>query len=233
MVNTGGTVPARYLDNWLNRARSHLTARPGARPDLAVQQAVDLYQTASRLRRAHLEAYLLTGEPLDVVAGRCDLPVPTVEAYANLFFAINRKARDKIALIIGPGLAAGLGDQEPWRLWMAFAYHVGLVALDTVIRISIEDGLVEGTADLPRTAPPVTDKKLRRSMRLALNAMMLPPITSPARLAKLHAQARRITSRPRRRSVPDALAAAPESLREVPDLEVLLRPEDPDTDPVA
>ena len=60
----------------------------------------------------------------------------------------------------------------------------------------------------------------------ALDAMMLPADTSLERLAELHAQARRIASRPRPRSVPDTLASAANIPHELPDLDVLLPPED-------
>jgi hypothetical protein len=226
MATTGRAVPDRHRDKWLDRAERHLTAHPHTCRDPAVRQAAELYFDAPRLRRAHLEAYFLTGDPLAVVAGRCAVPVPTAEAYQKLFFDVNREARDKVALIIGPGLAAGLGGQELWRLWLAFGYYSGLAALDAVIAVTIEDGLVGGAADLPRTAPPVADVRLRRSVRLALDAMMLPADTPLAVLVELHAQARRIASRPRVRSVPDPLASAAGPLPELADLTVLLPPED-------
>src|SRR5262249_60415959 len=118
-------------------------ARRGSRRAPAVGQAAELPLGESRLRRAHLQAYLLTGQPLSVVAGRCDLSVPTAQAYAKLFFVINLKARDKVALIIGPGLAAGFGGQDVGRLWMAFGYYVGLPALDAVVAVCVQDQLVE------------------------------------------------------------------------------------------
>ena len=156
-----------------------------------------------------------------------------MEAYRKLFFDVNLKAGDKVALSIGPGLAAGFGGQDVGRLWLAFGYYAGLAALDAVTPITIEDGLVGGTAPLPRTAPPVVSKRLRQSVRLALDAMRLPPNTALARLADPHAQARRIASRPRPRSVPDTLASAATILHELPDLDVLLPPEDTTTGSVA
>jgi hypothetical protein len=226
MVRTGRAVPDHCRDDSVDRAHRYLTGRSGSRRDPAVQQAAELHLDAPRLRRAQLEAYLLTGEPLAVVAGRCAVPVPTAKAYHKLFFDIRLTARDKVALIIGPGLAAGLGDQEPWRRWLAFGYYAGLVALDAVIVVTVEDGLVEGAADLPRTAPHVADERLRKSVRLALDAMMLPADTPLAVLAELHAQARRIASRPRRRPVPDTVTVATGPLPELPDITVLLPPED-------
>ena len=70
LTTTGRTVPARYLDTWVGRARRHLAARRGSRRDPAVRRAAELHLGESRPRRAHLQAYLLTGEPLSVVAGR-------------------------------------------------------------------------------------------------------------------------------------------------------------------
>jgi hypothetical protein len=112
------------------------------------------------------------------------------------------------------------------RLWLAFGYYAGLLALDAVVAVCVQDHLVERAAELPRTAPPVVSKRLRRSVRLALDAMRLPPDTALARLADLHAQARRIASRPRPKSVPDTLASAANIRQELPDLDVLLPPED-------
>jgi hypothetical protein len=226
LATTGRALPKCYRDAWVARAHRYLAARRDCRRDPAVRHAAALYFDATHLRRAHFEAYLLTGEPLAVVAGRCDVSVPTAEAYAQLFFDVSRKARDKVALLIGPGLAAGFGRQDVGRLWRAFGYYSGLMALDAAVAVSIEDGLVEGPADLPHTAPPVTDKRLRESVRLALGAMMLPADTPPGLLAELHAQARRIASRPRVRSVPDTLAAADDSLLESADAEVLVPPRD-------
>jgi hypothetical protein len=210
----------------VDRARRHLAVCRGSRRDAAVREAADLFSNAPRLRRSLVEAYLLTGEPLAAVAARCGISVPTAEAYSKLFFAVNPMARDKVALIIGPGLAAGLGDQDVGQLWLAFGYHAGLMALDAVVRICVEDGLVEGAADLPRIAPPVADERLRKSVRLALDAMRLPADTSLERLAELHAQARRIMARPRVKSVPETLAAAADSLLELADAEVLVPPAD-------
>src|SRR5262245_62956989 len=130
LTTTGRSVPARYLDAWVGRAQRHLAARRGSRRDPAVRRAAELHLAESRLRRAHLQAYLLTGQPLSVVAGRCDLSAPTVEAYRELFFDVNLKAGDKVALIIGPGLAAGFGGQDVGRLWLAFGSYAGLAALD-------------------------------------------------------------------------------------------------------
>jgi hypothetical protein len=233
LTTTGRAVPARYLDSWVDRARRHLTARRGSRRDPAVRQAAELHLGEARLRRAHLQAYLLTGQPLSVVAGRCDLPAPAAEAYRKLCFDVNLKARDKVALIIGPGLAAGFGGQDVGRLWLAFGYHAGLAALDTAVAISVEDGLVGETDELPRTAPAVVDARLRKSVRLALDAMRLPADTPLPVLAELLAASRRIASRPRPRSVSDTLASAADILQEVPDLDVLLPPEDATTGSVA
>ncbi len=145
LVTTGRAVPDRYRDAWVDRAHRHLTARRGSRRDAAVQEAVDLFSDAPRLRRALVEAYLLTGEPLAVAAARCGVSVPTAEAYANLFFDVNLKARDKVAvMVIGPGLGAGVGVNDVGRIWKAAGYHTGLVTLDAVVAVCIEDGLVDG-----------------------------------------------------------------------------------------
>src|SRR5262245_43540751 len=118
LTTTGRTVPARHLDSWVGRARRHLTARRGSRPDRAVRQAAELHFDAPRLRRAQLEAYLLSGAPLAVVAGRCGIYARTAEAYRELFLSVNRQARDKIAVaVIGPGLAAGFCRPDVGRLW--------------------------------------------------------------------------------------------------------------------
>jgi hypothetical protein len=99
LTTTGRTAPARYLDTWVGRARRHLTARRGSRRDRVVGQAAAPSLVATRLRRAPLEAYPLTGEPLAVVAGRCGVAIPPLGAYAKpdhpfhpeLLTALNRK----------------------------------------------------------------------------------------------------------------------------------------------
>ncbi len=56
--------------------------------------------------------------------------------------------------------------------------------------------------------------------------MMLPADAPPGLLAELHAQVRRIASRPRARSVPDTLATVADRLPELAHAEALMPPED-------
>src|SRR5262245_49601668 len=104
LVKTGRAIPDRFRDSWVDRAQRYLADRRGCLHDPVVRQAVELHLGESLLRRAHLHAYLLTGVPLSVVAGRCDVSVLVVEAYRMLFFDVRLTARDKVAVLIGPGL---------------------------------------------------------------------------------------------------------------------------------
>src|SRR5262249_25117702 len=51
----------------------------------AVAEAVYLFQHGPAACRDVLESYLLTNEPLSLVADRCSVPLPVVEAYSHIF----------------------------------------------------------------------------------------------------------------------------------------------------
>jgi hypothetical protein len=190
MVATGRKSVPGIRDRWVDRALRYLSPE-GGRRDLVVKDAARLAQLPTSYERSLLEAYLLTGEPLPVVADRCSMSLKTVEAYTRLFCDVQPRlhARDWIASrVIGPGLWAGFTKQDIGSLWKAFAYYAGVLALEVVVTVSIEDGLVDGASITILVRRPAIDERLRQSVRLAIAASMLPPIMSLKQTAVLQDQ---------------------------------------------
>lgn len=211
---TGEEPPKGFEDEWFLKARTFLASPKSAPDGDVVLEAHRLFRERTLAGRDLLEAYLLTGEPLAFVASRCCLSVPTVEAYTHLFCAMPpRKSSDWVTLhLVGPALVLGVRKSEIGRVWKGVGYHAGSLALDAIVAVSVEDGLLTPP---PPGFPEVAsflNQKLRQSIRLFLGSHLLPWDTPAERLAELHAQVRRIEALsrldPERGSMADALEAA-------------------------
>lgn len=85
-------------DAWVTRAMRHLSAdktthypSPCKKPqiDPSIRHAQQVYEDEANVKlRWFLEALMLSGEPLPLVAERCGLPIATVEVYGKIFFDV-------------------------------------------------------------------------------------------------------------------------------------------------
>jgi hypothetical protein len=209
MVLTNKTVPASYRDKWIDAAFDFLTAPRRRKCHAALHAAARLFNEGPRLQRDALEAYLLTAEPVDLVARRCSLPTSVAEVYAQTFCDVRPQlhARDWIVRhLIGANLWTGFAEKDIGSVWKLFGLNGGVRILDVIVSVCVQDGLVDGTDHLYLTAPPVFDQQVRRKARLAVDALMLPANTKLRHLADLLTHARHAKARPQARSVRDVVA---------------------------
>src|SRR5262245_43170832 len=78
-------------DEWVVAAREFQLGSHQRGKHTAVAEAVYLFQHGPAARRDVLESYLLTNEPLSLVADRCSVPLPVVEAYSHLFCEVRSR----------------------------------------------------------------------------------------------------------------------------------------------
>lgn len=137
-------------DDWLSRCEAFLAAHhtddkaaaDTIEVDHAIERARRIWQ-GDKVLRSRLEAFLLSGEPLDAVAQRCYLPTAAVEAFAALFFDVveRRHCRDWIVnYVIGP-LPSDPHDEADW-LAKTIAYHGGPLILATYLAVVNDEPLV-------------------------------------------------------------------------------------------
>jgi len=195
MIATGRDVPPRYADVWVDRIRHFLTASRPGKSHAAISEATRLFLgVGPPLRRAVLEAYLLTGEPIVVVSKRCSVPVSVATAYTNVFFDVRQRLhhRDWIAMhAIGSGIWVGFREDELGQVLKMFAFHGGVDRLDAVLAVCIEDKLIPRAEIRCLDKLPRVGDRLRESIRIAIRVAMLPPDTSFKHLAELHLLCRR------------------------------------------
>jgi hypothetical protein len=114
-------------------------------------EAWALYQT-NDLRRWHLEARLLTEEPVVGVARRCDLQPAVVEAYMEIFFDVRSRpgACDWLAHRVLPPRWAVLGIHpgDTATLLKLAALKGGPLALDQALRTLSRRGCNKGRDQL-------------------------------------------------------------------------------------
>ncbi len=152
MLRGQGRRASRRDDVWVRRALAWLRSPSRKQPwHQVIAQAHALYQQDG-LTRWHLEARLLTHQPLHEVAACCSLSPATVEAYAALFFDVRDHlgARDWLhhrALPPGYWLDGFRRDDVRSLLRLA-ALRGGPLVLDRALRVLTSVG---GTAP-PRPA---------------------------------------------------------------------------------
>lgn len=111
---------------------------PAARDfDPLVHDALVLKQHRDPLVPGELEAWLLTGEPAELISGRCGLPADLIEAYEALFFNVSDRleARDYIfTSVLIPTDVRPMTFDDHARIWKFFAYFRGRHTLDAMIQ---------------------------------------------------------------------------------------------------
>lgn len=209
MVTTGKPVPVPYRDQWVDDAIDFLAAAQSRKRHAVIRDAAHLFSEGPALQRDALEAFLLTGEPVAVVASRCSLSVAITELYGRTFCDVQPRlhARDWIInRVIGPGLWVGFAKENIGSLLRAFGYFAGIHVLDVIVAVCVQDGLVDGANELHLANLPPVDKRLRQKARLAIDASMLPANIKLQQLAGLLAHARSGKARPKTRLVRDMVA---------------------------
>ncbi len=211
MLSTGRDVPRCYRDAWVTRVRTSLTTPRGCQGDAAIREATRLFIGVGPVPKAALEAFLLTGERVDVVSQRCSVPVAAVEVFTKVYFDVRDRLghRDWIAKhAIGSGKWVGFREDELGQVLKMFAYYGGMDLLDAVLAVCVEDKLIP-RAEVPclDTLPRVGDR-LRESVRVAIKVAMLPPTTSFKHLAELHLHCRRRRTRQQAVTVADRTLAS-------------------------
>jgi len=184
LFERGKRINRRFDDEWVARTRRFLAAqgrnpsgpdrRRSARLDPPLQGALDLSREEHPHRRWQVEAFLLTPEPLEEVARRCDLPVETLEAYHEVLFHVRPHlgAGDWImARVVGTSWWRGFGDLPLGALWKYAAHTAGPRALEAMIAVTTGQPFPEWVRDSMSTDPACEEARLRLLGKLAVAAL--------------------------------------------------------------
>ncbi len=202
ILRHGDEVPGKYRDAGVERVVRFLTARRVRRSVMGA--AKELFEVKTSVRTSLLEAHILSGAAMEVVAERTANASEVVAAYTSVFFDVGGRLihRDWIARhAIGTGMWSGFKQNEIGVVWKMFGYYGGIDMLDAVLTVCVADGLVK-PADIPRQSDtPRIGDRLRESIRTAIMVSMLPPNTSFEHYSELHLHCRRQQSRQQPRNI--------------------------------
>jgi hypothetical protein len=155
-------------------------------PDVAA--AVAIHEGEPTTRWA-VEATLLAGEPIEVVARRCGVSVEAAEVYEQLFFNVaDRLTSTSYILFHAVGAASykGFAGDDSGAVLKWFAYMGGPLVLDFLLGES--DTSCDPLPTEGHAIPPGEATRLARLRRIALAAKALPINQSTAmRLIRLYA----------------------------------------------
>jgi len=134
-------------DEWVKRLMAYdkaceemglgLADYPAARIDPSIQGAIKSAFSPNRQVVAELEAWVLTGEPLEIIAASCDLPVDVIEAYEKLFFDVRERLDmgDYIrCVVLGTDAIQNLKVEDHASIWKVFAYFRGRYVLEAMLQ---------------------------------------------------------------------------------------------------
>jgi hypothetical protein len=191
--------PRPWDDPWIGQALRYLQALTrapqygGQHPvpaDLAGIAEAYRLQESDSLPRWHLEARLLTAEPIEEVARRCALTQETVAAFHYLFFDVRSSlpSRDYILhRVIGCQGLAGFQLRDSKQLLQSYAYLGGPRVLDSLLRVLFPAAPPNATAGL-RAPNDLAEVRRDLQCRAALLVRMLPlDQLSPSRVGALDA----------------------------------------------
>jgi hypothetical protein len=139
-----------------------------------VRAALDIWRGGQALGRYRLEAFLLTREPLEVVAGSCGLPIEVVEAYHEVFFEVRPwlAATDWVLLqAVGCGPWNNFGGGQLGPFWKYVGYAAGPRVLEAVIAITNDEPLASWVRTSGSKNPAYEESRLRLLGKLTLAAM--------------------------------------------------------------
>jgi hypothetical protein len=192
-------------DEWVGRAVHYLVTqrkgKPGYAPmppsgfDPAIEAALDLYRNTAPQRRWHVEALLLTTEPMEEVARLTGVPVETVEAYHQLLFDVRPRlrARDWVMLraigTIGP---QGCVGQPLGPLWKLVAYTGSRPALEVVMAVTTDRPFPDELRRAFGADAAFQEQRLRLMGKLTVAALTTESADALAALAKVREEVRRL-----------------------------------------
>jgi hypothetical protein len=176
-LHSAGRRPTRQDDTWTRRTLSWIRSRAGEarqRKHEAWMTSLDdahAVYAANDLPRWHLEARLLTSEPLDEVARRCRLATTTVEIYAEVFWDVRPylAACDYIYHRALPPRSwlHGLRPDDHASLLKLSALKGGPLALDRTLRVlTLPRAPASGLLDLEALGEACSDLLCRFSLLL-------------------------------------------------------------------
>jgi hypothetical protein len=138
-------------DGWVRQAVAFLSSLAACSDEAArhrlgermpaVSQAHALRQADPPLLRWAVEAYILSGEPFDLIAKKCALLTEAVEAYEALFFSVLDRlhaATWVLCVVIGSKIQYGLTEQDLDVWWRFIGHAHGPLLLDKVIQRTLE-----------------------------------------------------------------------------------------------
>lgn len=139
-----------------------------------------------------IQARILAGQQDDYIAAKCQVPADVVYWFEAMFFDVRQHLTASdwvVARVIGSGLWVGFSSEEMGRIWMAFGYFAGADVLDAVLADALGRPLPGRIVAVCSGDPVLYEARLRRSVRLAIAAMMLPLDTPVQHFAELRAMA--------------------------------------------
>jgi len=170
---------------------------PAAAIDPSVHGAVHFAYNPDRLDVAEFEAWVLTGEPSDVVAAACNLPGDVVEAYEKLFFDVRERLdmRDYIrCVVLGIDAVQNLKIDDHATIWKVFAYFRGRYVLEAMLQAFSGTRFRPWPESLP--TEPAERLRLIASCKLVVLASCLDTNDmKPADLAKFMDLSKRVRRR--------------------------------------
>jgi hypothetical protein len=143
--------PSPEDDGWVRQAITFLSSLADC-PDEAARRLLGermpiVYQAHAvrhidpPLLRWAVEAYILSGEPFDVIARKCALITEAVEAYEALFFSVLDKLHAEtwvLCVVIGSKIHYGLTETDLGVWWKYLGYVHGSLMLDKVLHRTLE-----------------------------------------------------------------------------------------------
>lgn len=138
-----------------------------------------------------IQARILAGQQDDDIAAACQVPADVVYWFEALFFDVRQHltASDWVAArVIGPGLWVGFPSEEMGRIWMAFGYFAGVDVVAVVLAETLGRPMPGRIMAVCSGDPVLYEARLRRSVRLAVAAMMLPVDIPVQQLVDLRVQ---------------------------------------------
>jgi hypothetical protein len=135
-------------DPWVGRVIRHLKAgdadssararRRRSSFDPALHGAIRLHEAPDPHARGELEAWILTGEPIEVAAERCGLAIPAAEAYEAAFVDVRARLGAPgyvLHTLIGPAVWLGFAPDDLPGIWKFFGYMRGRHALEVLMHV--------------------------------------------------------------------------------------------------
>lgn len=189
-----------HLDEGVRRVQMFLhsggNAEAGAdseRADPVLTEAFKLYDDGPTTHKWRLEAYLLTDEPMEVVAERCLIRPDTAQVYHDTFFDVraHRQAHDWLwTQAIRAGAWNGFRVDYPGSLWKGVAHTAGSLALEITIAVTTDIPFPEWVQRSFDRNPPYEEARLRLLGKLTVASLRAKTLAELAPLVDAREQLR-------------------------------------------